>query len=524
MRIAQLANFIGPASGGMKTAVDRLGRGYVEAGAQRLLVVPGPRDSRVATEHGDVVQVRAPQVGGGYRLIVEPWRVVDVLEEFAPTSLEISDKSTLLPVARWARRNGVDTILFSHERLDAMLSLRTGRERGIAPSVGVLNRILVRQFDRVVVTSRFAMREFRHVAAAAGTALHHIPLGVDLATFRPPEAPPVRDDVLRLIHVGRLSREKSPHLAVATAVDLHQRGVPVRLDVYGTGPHRDELEEIADGAPVVFHGHVAGRDELADRIGAADIALSVCPGETFGLAVLEALACGTPVVTAAYGGARELVDERCGAWAEPDPASLGDAVLELASRPVDECRAAARARAEQFCWTSTVREMVALHAERASATGAFSSWLQDWASRRPDRPGQGRHRPHHQRRGDPDRHRHPLERGVQRGGQPERGRQPHEHSQTAAVETAGADDRQAPQGVPRVDDRAQQHRGGEHQGGGADGSARGARRPVECDRGRDPEREQDTDGLGVWDRGSIIAVTDSGVCTMVGTSRAPSHP
>jgi alpha-1,6-mannosyltransferase len=375
VRIAQLANFIGPASGGMKTAVERLGRGYVESGAQRLLVVPGPRDARVESEHGDVVSVRAPQVGGGYRLIVEPWRVIDVLEQFAPTSLEISDKSTLLPVARWARRNGVATILFSHERLDAMLSLRTGWESGITPSVGVLNRILVRQFDRVVVTSRFAMREFRYVAASAGTAVHRIPLGVDLATFRPPEERAVRHDVLRLIHVGRLSREKSPHLAVATAVDLHRRGVPVRLDVYGTGPHRDELEAIAEDSPVVFHGHVAGREELAERIGEADIALSVCPGETFGLAVLEALACGTPVVTAAYGGARELVDDRCGAWGEPDPKSLGDAVLELAARPAAECRAAARARAEQFCWSSTVRDMVALHAERATSAGGYLDLL-----------------------------------------------------------------------------------------------------------------------------------------------------
>ena len=370
VRIAQLANFVGPASGGMKTAVERLGRGYVEAGAQRLLVIPGPRDQRTETEYGDVVQVRAPQVGGGYRLIVEPWRVIDVLEQFAPTSLEISDKSTLLPVARWARKNGVATILFSHERLDAMLSLRTGRQSGIAASVGVINRVLVRQFDRVVVTSRFAMREFRQVAAAAGTAVHRIPLGVDLATFRPPEERAVRSDVLRLVHVGRLSREKSPHLAVATAVDLHRRGVPLRLDVYGTGPHRDELEEIAADAPVTFHGHVADRDELAERIGEADIALSVCPGETFGLAVLEALACGTPVVTAAYGGARELVDESCGAWGEPDPRSLGDAVLDLASRPAAQTRDAARERAEQFCWSSTVRDMVALHADR-STTGGY---------------------------------------------------------------------------------------------------------------------------------------------------------
>ena len=208
VRIAQLANFVGPASGGMKTAVERLGRGYVEAGAQRLLVIPGPRDQRTETEYGDVVQVRAPQVGGGYRLIVEPWRVIDVLEQFAPTSLEISDKSTLLPVARWARKNGVATILFSHERLDAMLSLRTGRQSGIAASVGVINRVLVRQFDRVVVTSRFAMREFRQVAAAAGTAVHRVPLGVDLATFRPPEERAARSDVLRLVHVGRLSARR----------------------------------------------------------------------------------------------------------------------------------------------------------------------------------------------------------------------------------------------------------------------------------------------------------------------------
>lgn len=361
MRIAQLANFIGPASGGMKTAVDRLGAGYVAAGAERLLVVPGPRDARTSTAHGEVVQLRAPRVGGGYRLILEPWRVLDVLEEFAPTSLEVSDKSTLLPVTRWARRRGVGSVLLSHERLGAMISLRTGWETGIAAPVSLLNRMLVRQFDTVVVTSAFAMREFRTLAAAAGTALHRISLGVDLETFQPPGRFGGRGDVLRLVHAGRLSREKSPHLAVATAVALHRRGVPVRLDVYGTGPHRHELEELAEGSPVTFHGHVAGRHELAARLGEADIALSVCPAETFGLAVLEALACGTPVVTAAYGGARELVDDSSGAWAEPDAESLADAVLDLASRPVGATRVAARARAEQFCWSNTVREMLAVH-------------------------------------------------------------------------------------------------------------------------------------------------------------------
>ena len=364
MRIAQLANFIGPASGGMKHAVDALGRGYVAAGAERLLVIPGPVDAVTSTEHGDVVQVRAPRVGSGYRLIVEPWRVIEVLEGYRPTSVELSDKLTLLPVARWARRRDVGTVLISHERLDDMFAMRTGLDTSAKASIKLLNRILVRSFDTVVVTSRYAEAEFRQVADAAGCPVTRVPLGVDLDLFHPfhPLPVPPLDGALRLAHVGRLSREKSPHLAVATAVELHRRGVPVSLDVYGAGPHLDELVGLAADAPVRFHGFVENRYELSRSIAAADVALSVCPGETFGLAVLEALACGTPVVTADRGGACELVDVHSGGWAAPEAGPLADAVLAVAARPEAARRAGARRRAEQFPWSRSVERMLEVHA------------------------------------------------------------------------------------------------------------------------------------------------------------------
>ncbi len=361
LRIAQLANFVGPASGGMKTALQALGEGYVGAGAARLLVIPGPEDSRVSTPLGDVVQLRAPRVGGGYRLIVEPWRVIEVLESWRPTSVELSDKLTLLPVARWARRSGVGSVLFSHERLDDMFALRTGLDTTSKVSIGLLNRILVRSFDTIVVTSRYAQQEFATPAATAGCPVVRVPLGVDLETFRP-QPPNPADGLLRLVHVGRLSREKSPHLAVATAVEVHRRGVPVHLDVYGDGPHLAELTEIAGDAPVTFHGFVAGRADLNRRIAAADVSLSVCPGETFGLAVLEALASGTPVVTADRGGARELVDAGSGAWGPPDASALADAVLEVSARPTLARRSGARARAELFPWSASVASMLDVHA------------------------------------------------------------------------------------------------------------------------------------------------------------------
>ena len=357
MRIAQLANFVGPTSGGMKVVIEQLGQGYVDAGHTRIFVFPGARDEVVESEAGILVSVRAPKVSEQYRMIFQPWRALDVLDRFRPTSVEVSDKWTLSPVGRWAAKRSVGSVLFSHERLSDMLAMWARRSFGVEAAVGALNRRLAKEFDAVVVTSQFAADEF----AETGARLELAPLGVDLATFHPSAGGPADDGVLKFCYVGRLSHEKSPQLAVATVAELHRRGHRVRLDLYGTGPDQAELQAAAGDAPVSFHGFVAGRPEVAKRIAAADISLSVCPAETFGLAVLEALACGTPVVTSNRGGAHELVDATSGAAGRPDPASLADAVETLLPRLGPELRAAARARAEQYPWRRTIDQMLALH-------------------------------------------------------------------------------------------------------------------------------------------------------------------
>jgi alpha-1,6-mannosyltransferase len=361
MRIAQLANFVGPTSGGMKVVIENLGKGYVEAGHERVFVAPGARDEVIETESGILVYVRAPRVTDQYRMIFKPWRALDALDRFRPTTVEVSDKWTLSPAAGWAARRGVGSILFSHERLSDMLAMWARQSFGVEVAVGALNRRLSKAFEAVVVTSEFAAEEF----AGTGARLELVPLGVDLETFRPEVGAPADDGVLKLCYVGRLSHEKSPQLAVGTAVELHRRGHRVRLDMYGTGPDEAMLREAAGDVEVVFHGFVAGRDEVAKRYAAADISLSVCPAETFGLAVLEALACGTPVVTSNRGGARELVDHTSGASADPHPAALADAVEELLPRLGADFRAAARRRAERYSWSRTTQRMLALHEELA---------------------------------------------------------------------------------------------------------------------------------------------------------------
>ncbi len=360
MRIAQLANFVGPTSGGMRRAIDQLGKRYVAAGHERLLIIPGPKDRVTESAAGTVAHVRGVRVSGGYRIILSRRGVLKALERFAPTSVEVSDKWTLAGIGPWAQRRGVGSILFSHERLDDMASdfLRLP----VGPLVHVRNRVLAKGFDRVVVTTRYSAGEWAGTSARLVT----VPLGVDLATFQPAAERSEPGTVIRLIHAGRMSREKFPQLAIATAAELHRRGAQVELTVAGTGPHLAWLREQAGEAPVRFLGYVDGRDELARLYGAADISLSVAPTETFGLAVLEALACGTPVVTADRGGARELVDESCAGWGAARVPELADAVERLHTRLVADpygLRQAARRRAELYSWDTSAQLMLDVHDE-----------------------------------------------------------------------------------------------------------------------------------------------------------------
>ncbi|HEY9303044.1 MAG TPA: glycosyltransferase, partial [Mycobacterium sp.] len=95
----------------------------------------------------------------------------------------------------------------------------------------------------------------------------------------------------------------------------------------------------------------------------ADVVLAPGPHETFGLAALEALASGTPVVVSRSSALPEIVLPSCGAAVADDGHAFADAICGLLDAPEPSRRAAARARAEEFPWPAAVTGM--LHALRA---------------------------------------------------------------------------------------------------------------------------------------------------------------
>ena len=170
MRIVRLANFVAPQSGGLRTSLRELGAGYLAAGHEPVLIIPGPRGSDQQTAQGRVITLGAPRLPftGGYRFLWRRRQVADLLSRLRPDTLEVSDRVTLRWTGRWARRHAVPAVVVSHESLVALFGLAPlGRTvPGLARLVADwLNRRTARAYQQVICTTSWAAAEFARIGA-----------------------------------------------------------------------------------------------------------------------------------------------------------------------------------------------------------------------------------------------------------------------------------------------------------------------------------------------------------------------
>ena len=388
MHIVHVANYYAPHSGGMRTTMHALGRGYRAAGHRFTMIVPGTGTgtSREETPFGTLVTVPGIPLGvTGYSIVPTERRVRRVLEDLGPDRLEVSDRTTLRKLGLWARREGIPAVLFAHERIDDWIRQFTsvgarrpsaGARRAGTGSTMIADRMNLASlgaYERVVCTTAYAAAQFERLIPGS---VVRVPLGVDTADFGPEH----RSEALRaellgsnrllLVHAGRLSPEKAPGLSVQTLRELRSRGVDACLVIAGDGQSRAKLEREADGLPVIFTGFLSERAELATLLASADISLNPGPIETFCLSAVESLASGTPVVAANSSALPEFVRGDAGATADGNPIAFADAVQRVAARPLDERTAGALAVGRSFPWSRTVQLMLELHDSLGSKAAA----------------------------------------------------------------------------------------------------------------------------------------------------------
>ncbi|MER8067957.1 glycosyltransferase [Streptomyces sp. NPDC094034] len=367
LKIVRLANFVTPASGGLRTALHELGSGYLAAGHEPVLIVPGERESDEDTSQGRVITLPGPELPGtgGYRVLGARRRLREVLERIGPDRLEVSDRTTLRWTGEWARRHRIPSVMVSHETADGVLRTWGVPGAAAARAADRLNLRTAWAYSRIVCTTEWAEREFLRIGARN---VVRAPLGVDLRRCTPERRNAelrsryARPEEALLVLGSRLSVEKRPGTALDALAELRERGVPAVLVVAGDGPLRAGLvrRARAERLPALFLGHVADRGAMADLQATADVCLAPGPAETFGLSALEALACGTPVVASASSALPEVIGD-AGIAARDNAAAFADAIQELMARSEGARRAAARSRAELFSWENAVAAFLAAH-------------------------------------------------------------------------------------------------------------------------------------------------------------------
>ncbi len=379
LRVLDITDFYSDGvSGGVKTYLHAKAA-YLEAlGVDHVVVVPGAADEVISWGATRVYRVRGPilPVSTAYRVMLSSRPIADILGHERPDVIEVGSPF-LVPrlVSRALGDEVVPTIGFYHADV-----VRTFAEPYVPSRIAAPLRVMARQVARRFVRGVHSGFDAT-VAASASVAVdleslgvprvHTVSLGVDLQAFRPRERRaaaarpwPVRPGVPVGIYAGRFCAEKRLDVLVAGLKTLAPSERP-HLVFVGGGPHLDRLRREAGGSDgITVLGYVSDRIELSQLLNDADFYLAPGPGETFGLSIAEALACGLPVVSVDRGAAPDRVaGSGVGElYGHGDPESAGRALRRMAQRLNPQMRVQAREHAEaNYDWADTFDSLVRLY-------------------------------------------------------------------------------------------------------------------------------------------------------------------
>jgi alpha-1,6-mannosyltransferase len=356
LKTIHLTNAYHEQSGGIRTFYRAMLQAGNARGRHIRLVVPGERDA--VEQVGPFARIyfvkapRSPLIDGRYRLLLphrflvpgrgSVWRILAAEQ---PGVVEICDKYSLCYLAGLLRRLPRDrrpvVVGMSCERMDDnVAAFVSARVPAMAFARWYMRHVYTPQFDVHIANSPYTAAELS--TTARPVYVHG--MGVDATMFSPQR----RDERLRrdlrrqlgadddsfvLLYVGRLSSEKNVSLLLDCLGRLsHSRRY--RLLVIGDGPARASFEARARrefNGIVHLRNTIGERSLLASIVANCDLFVHPNPREPFGIAPLEAMASGVPVVAPNAGGVLAYANDN-NAWLVPARPDTFAAAIEAACR------------------------------------------------------------------------------------------------------------------------------------------------------------------------------------------------
>ena len=272
--------------------------------------------------------------------------------------------------------------LFHSEFYSEWVARQRPLRRAIRAYMVAVERRVFEYSRRIVAVSQFSARQIVSRLPSASSKIRVVPTGVDTVFFSPPASPPAERSALRrelgfsvheplLVGVGRLAGVKQFDRLVTGFAVAAARGLGGRLVIAGDGPERPRLERLVATYGLADRVCLAGYcDPLRLRalMQAADLQVCSSAFENLSLAILEGMACGTPVLGTPGGGTPELVGaiDAGLVLADDEPHTLAEALPSLLSDPDRLVELGHRARAlavERYDWERVVDGLEAVMRE-----------------------------------------------------------------------------------------------------------------------------------------------------------------
>jgi len=410
MKTLHITNSWHPTSGGIRTFYLALLQAANEQGHQMRIVVPSA-ESRVEQvgQWGRIYHVAAPRApfSPSYRILY-PHRALPggaihrILLDEEPDLIEVCDKFTMNYVGGLLRvgllpgiRVRPTVVGLSCERLEDTFRSYS-RDWMMLPrwSRTYLRWLYFPMADHHIAVSSFVADELRAVSDGhkVDRGVWIGPMGVNVGTFSGHE----RDEELRrellvrcggdestrlLLYAGRMAPEKNIPLLFSMMQLLDESAVgSYRLLMVGGGDGKAPLEREAERkAPGMVHflGHRQDARELARLMKCCDAFVHPNPTEPFGIAPLEAMAAGVPLVAPNTGGVVTYANKD-NAWLAPaTPEAFAGAVQSAFADPAerDRRREAAQRTAANCAWPLAAKQYLRLYGElhaRVSRAGSYS--------------------------------------------------------------------------------------------------------------------------------------------------------
>ncbi|QJD98661.1 glycosyltransferase family 1 protein [Massilia forsythiae] len=310
--------------------------------------------------------VRIPAAGlpgfHGYRMPLTVGAPARLLAAARPDLVEAGDAGHCAWAAlRLRRRHDIPAVAFYHSDLPRLVQPRLGD--WIARGACRYLANLYRQFDLVLAPSRVMVQQLEAIGVHGAV---HQPLGIDSGVFHPRRRDAalrrrlgLRDGTRLLVYAGRVTPEKK--LGVL-AEAVRKLGGRYHLLLVGAGGAAGSA--LPAGSNISRLPFERDQRRLAALLAGCDVLVHPGDCETFGLIVLEAMACGLPVVAANGGGVAELVDGDTGILAEPNsPDSLAGAIEAVYARDLGRIGLAARRKAvEHYDWERILPQVLGRYA------------------------------------------------------------------------------------------------------------------------------------------------------------------